>query len=65
MAIDGKRILVLAPKHNTGTKKDATGAFQPEAATFAKRNGVGDGPENALHRGREHGVRQSACCAGV
>jgi hypothetical protein len=40
MAIDGKKILVLAPKHNTGTKKDATGAFQPEAAAFAKRNGV-------------------------
>jgi hypothetical protein len=40
MAIDGKKILVLAPLHNTGAKKDATGAFQPEAAAFAKRHGV-------------------------
>jgi hypothetical protein len=40
MAIDGKRILVLAPLRNSGQKKDATGAFQPEAAAFAKRHGV-------------------------
>ena len=40
MKVKGKNILVLAPKHNTGTKKDATGAFQPEAMAFAKRHRV-------------------------
>ena len=40
MAIDGKRILVLAPLRNSGGKKDATGAFQPEAAAFANREGL-------------------------
>ena len=40
MAIDGKKILVLAPLHNTGAKKDATGAFQPEALAFANRHEV-------------------------
>ena len=40
MVIDGKRILVLAPLRNSGGKKDATGAFQPEAAAFGKRHGV-------------------------
>jgi hypothetical protein len=38
--IAGERILVLAPRHNTGAKKDATGAFQPEARAFAQRHGV-------------------------
>ena len=28
------RVLSLAPLHNTGTKRDATGAFQPEAVAF-------------------------------
>lgn len=28
-------ILALAPRYNTGTKRDATGAFQPEARAFA------------------------------
>lgn len=29
-------VLAIAPAHNTGAKKDATGAFQPEALAFAK-----------------------------
>ena len=40
MAIDGNKILVLAPEHNTGSSHDAIGAFRPEAAAFAKRHGV-------------------------
>jgi len=40
MPVNGKKILVLAPLYNTGTKKDATGAFQPEALAFAKQHGV-------------------------
>lgn len=40
MVIGGEKILVLAPLYNTGTKKDATGAFQPEALAFAKRHKV-------------------------
>ena len=35
-------ILSLAPQYNTGTKKDATGAFQPEACAFAKMHGAPD-----------------------
>ena len=31
-----KRTLVFAPKNNTGSKKDATGAFQPESQRFMK-----------------------------
>ncbi|MDD5307464.1 MAG: hypothetical protein PHU25_09110 [Deltaproteobacteria bacterium] len=40
MEMDGKRILIFAPRRNTGSKKDATGAFQPEAGAFAKRHGI-------------------------
>jgi hypothetical protein len=40
MPIDGNRILALAPKWNAAGKKDASGAFQPEALAFAKRHGV-------------------------
>jgi len=40
MTVSGKRILVLAPLYNTGKKKDATGAFRPEATVFAERHGV-------------------------
>ncbi len=33
------RVLAFAPMHNTGTKKDATGAFQPEARAFLRYHG--------------------------
>ena len=33
-------VLCLAPQYNTGKKKDATGAFQPEAKAFAKLHSV-------------------------
>jgi hypothetical protein len=40
MAIEGKRILALAPRWNSAGRKDATGAFQPEALAFAARHEV-------------------------
>ena len=33
--IDRKRTVIFAPQHNSLFKKDATGAFQPEAIAFA------------------------------
>lgn len=38
--IAGHRVIVFAPEHNSGSKRDATGAFQPEARAFAARHGV-------------------------
>jgi hypothetical protein len=35
-------ILALAPRYNTGSKKDTTGAFQPEARAFLRFVGIGD-----------------------
>jgi hypothetical protein len=43
--VNGKDVLVFAPRHNSAGKKDATGAFQPEALAFARRHGV---PRNQL-----------------
>jgi hypothetical protein len=40
IAINGNEILIFAPIHNTGNKKDATGAFQPEARAFARKHDV-------------------------
>lgn len=34
------RAFILAPRYNTNGKKDATGAFQPEAYGFAKHHGL-------------------------
>ena len=37
-----KRMAVFAPLHNKQGKKDATGAFQPEATKFCQLHGVSD-----------------------
>jgi hypothetical protein len=44
--MDGKRILVIYSSENVKGKKDATGAFIPEARAFAKLHGVPE--ENML-----------------
>lgn len=43
----GADVLVFAPAHNTGRKKDATHAFHPAAARFAEVHGV---PSENVHR---------------
>lgn len=44
--IDAHRCLVFAPQHNTKGRKDATGAFIPEAKRFMKRHGI---PPHMFH----------------
>ena len=38
--IDGSGVLVFAPAYNAAGKRDATGAFQPEAKAFRRHHGV-------------------------
>lgn len=42
MQAEGRNIIVFAPEHNTHGKKDATGAFIPEAEAFCEHHDVSE-----------------------
>ena len=46
VTLDGNKIIVFTPQWDSKGKKDATGAFQPEAKAFAKLHNV---PDTNIH----------------